>query len=60
MLHSTYYGRNIYRNGSARFFGMRLPWETYLGDRFAYADTLDGIRELIREDRRRRGLTARR
>lgn len=41
----TYYGAHIHRaspNGSG------IRWETYAGGRFLRADTLSGIRELIR------------
>lgn len=48
MLHSTYYGHNIYR-ATANSAGMR--YETYVGGRFHRADTLAGIRETIREER---------
>lgn len=38
----TYYGAFIY---SPNVYGM---WSTYVGDRFYAADTLDGIRSIIR------------
>lgn len=45
-MHSMYRGCIISRNTRA---GHYLPWETYVdGFGFCYADTLDGIRELIR------------
>jgi hypothetical protein len=46
----TYFGVNIIpaTSGARRMFGAR--WEAYVG-RFLYADTLDGIKKLIREYR---------
>jgi hypothetical protein len=47
MFHSAYRGASIYRNTEP---GYRLRWTALcFGKRFA-ADTLDGIRRLIRED----------
>jgi hypothetical protein len=47
MFHSIYRGCHIYRNTKG---GHALPWEAYVDGRgFVYADTLTGIRELIRE-----------
>ena len=43
--HTTYYGINIYRNTEP---GYRLRWTTGSSPKLA-ADTLAGIRELIRE-----------
>jgi hypothetical protein len=34
--------------------GARLPWSAYLGDRFVVADTLDGIKQTIREHQKER------
>lgn len=47
--HSTYFGCNIYRQSG----GYRLPWLVIGGPRGSQlaADTLAGIRELIREER---------
>lgn len=42
----TYRGCNIYRRTGVVLNGLR--WESYVGGRFVYADTLAGIRELIR------------
>lgn len=39
----TYKGYNIYRTFSSGFY------ETYLGDRFVKADTLQGIKALINQ-----------
>lgn len=47
MYHSTYFGVSIYRNDKP---GHYLRWTA--GFRLA-ADTLAGIRELIREDQRK-------
>lgn len=30
--------------------GYRLPWSAYVGGRFVYADTLDGIKAMIRDE----------
>ena len=30
--------------------GYRLPWSAYVGGRFVYADTLNGIKAMIREE----------
>lgn len=30
--------------------GYRVPWSAYVGGRFVYADTLDGIKAMIREE----------
>jgi hypothetical protein len=48
MHHSTYFGANIARE---EFSPYGLPWSTYADDRFMFADTLQGIRRLIRENR---------
>ena len=42
----TYRGVNITYSTSV---GYRVPWSAYLVDRFVYADTLAGIKQLIRE-----------
>ena len=44
--HSTYYGADIYRNDEP---GYKLRWTSG----WLAADTLDGIRQLIREDKER-------
>ena len=43
--HSIYKGCNIYRN----FQPNKLPWTAYCGNGWCYADTLAGIKELIRD-----------
>ena len=48
MLHSTYYGANIERETDSPY---GLVWSSYANDRFIFADTLQGIRRLIRENR---------
>jgi len=42
----VYRGVNITHDPYA--IGYRLPWCAYLNGRFVYADTLAGIKELIR------------
>ena len=56
MHHSTYFGVNITRETDRQkmpyaFPGYRMPYSAYAGQRFVYADTLEGIRRLIRENR---------
>jgi hypothetical protein len=51
MCHSTYFGQNIYHKPSVplSISGSNLPWEAYInGKGFVYADTLTGIRRMIR------------
>lgn len=43
----TYRGVNISHSTQV---GYKLPWSAYVGGRFVYADTLDGIKALIREE----------
>ena len=40
-----YMGRLLERDSSP---GYRLPWSAYTGETFLYADTLAGLKELIR------------
>jgi hypothetical protein len=46
MKHSTFFGHNIYRNNK---LGFSLKWETYLHGTFLRSDSLEGIRQMIRE-----------
>ena len=48
MHHSTYFGVNITRETNSPYC---LQWSAYANDRFVFADTLEGIRQLIRENR---------
>ena len=41
----TYMGCNVTRSSTP---GYALPWSAYVNGRFVYADTLTGIKELIR------------
>lgn len=43
--HSTYKGCNIYRNTEP---GFHLPWISYVDGLFVYADTLQGIKRMIK------------
>ncbi len=45
----TYYGVLIDRQSTHGAFGPRLPWTAYVNDRFYAADTLTGIKNIIRE-----------
>lgn len=45
----TYYGVNIYP--VTRWTAVGARWEVYTGGRFYMADTLAGIKEVIRETR---------
>lgn len=51
-----YYGVIIHRNETV---GYRPPWWAFGPTRMLAADTLDGMREAIREDRRKAGLPVR-
>lgn len=41
-----YYGVNIMHSTTV---GYMVPWSAYVAGRFVYADTLDGIKAMIRE-----------
>jgi len=43
----TYMGCNVTRSSTP---GYALPWSAYVNGRFVYADTLTGIKEMIREE----------
>ena len=48
----TYYGALITwqgGSGAGNLFGYRLPWRAYVGGRFVYADTLEGVKSLVRK-----------
>jgi hypothetical protein len=46
--HSTYKGSDIFINLE---LGYKLKWTAYCNGRFVSADTLQGIKRLIREDK---------
>lgn len=46
MYHSEYFGCIISKKDS---FGYSLKWESYVNGSFVYADTLSGIKQMIRE-----------
>lgn len=48
MYHSTYYGCEIYRNEHGYHMGLR--WEAYTPRGKVRADTLDGVKKLIRSN----------
>lgn len=46
MYHSEYFGCDIFKKDT---FGHSLKWSSYVKDSFVYADTLSGIKRMIRE-----------
>lgn len=45
-----YMGCHLWRDTSP---GYRLPWSTYTGETFLYADTLAGLKQLIKASKRK-------